>query len=144
MVSTTRRKTGIVETGKRGGKAGDVLEVSADALPEDEPIVGAQGISGQIRLEQTGITGERPPRIGEVYPGKANLSVMPFAVLLPALGDLRRLNALKQEFSERIELLSEHDPNIDEASAKRRSSEMSMLTQVLTWLTVGENKGIRD
>lgn len=71
---------------------------------------------------------------------RSRLSVIPFSVLLPPLGELSSLQSLRGPLEKRLrELQSEISTSSGEVS-KERLSEASMLNQVVQWLSPGESE----
>ena len=66
---------------------------------------------------------------------------MPLAVLLPRLGDLTRVHALRGRFLKHLEDLQLEASALageeDGEERRQRMAEESMLNQVLQWLSVG-------
>ncbi len=75
---------------------------------------------------------------------KSRLAVMPLAVLLPPLGDLKNVQLIRPQITKHLEDLhaeagtmsSEEDGEV----RRRRQAEESMLNQVLQWLAVGTDE----
>lgn len=73
----------------------------------------------------------------------SRLALMPLAVLLPKIGDLRQVAQGSDLFASRLaEIQSQNLSGVmedeDAESVKRRSLEESMLNQVLQWLSIQE------
>ena len=70
---------------------------------------------------------------------KTRLSVMPFVVLLPKLGEASALSRLSPLFEKRLGELEDQeadDGTGHSSKAEGRSGEEMMLKQVLQWLTM--------
>jgi hypothetical protein len=70
-------------------------------------------------------------------PIRSRLPVMPLAAILPAQGEASRLSDRVERFEERLLALQEEGPSASEEDANRRSSEESMLQQIVSWLRMG-------
>ena len=72
---------------------------------------------------------------------KGRLSVMPLAVLLPTLGDLKNVPLIRPQITRHLEELHAEASTLageEEGEERRkRQAEESMLNQVLLWLSVG-------
>lgn len=69
--------------------------------------------------------------------GWTRLSVMPFSVLLPRVGDLANLVNLTEEFQLRLDELRSGAGETED-DVKKQIGEEAMLIQVLQWMNAGE------
>lgn len=99
------------------------LEALTHFVPQDEPLPAISREEGlTLRPEQ-------------VEDQRVKLSVMPLAVLLPPLGDLKRLASSRGRLTKRFQDLASRD--VPEEAQKERVAEELMLNQVLKWLSLG-------
>lgn len=79
----------------------------------------------------------------QVEAQKSRLSVMPLAVLLPAVGDLSMLSQIEANLQKHLHELQQEKLafSVDESEEQTgRISEESMLNQVLLWLSAGSEE----
>lgn len=82
----------------------------------------------------------------QVQEASSRLATMPFAALLPRLGDIRDVVNFSEEFAERAAELQSRNfssnglEDEDAELRKRRTLEESMLNQALQWLSIQSSR----
>lgn len=105
---------------------------SRDILSEDAVTIPSLPTTGADARDLPSVGQRRnQPRTNRGY-----LPGLPLAVLLPTFGDASRLTGLRETFALRLKELRESPGDVEDP--KDQVSEEAMLSQVLQWITVGE------
>jgi len=72
-----------------------------------------------------------------VSPMNSKLPVMPLAIILPSQGDTANLPLALDALRQRLHELQEEGLVEDEQDAANKTSEESMLQQVISWMNMG-------